>query len=364
MKKLLLLLILFISVNALAGTCYTVKNGVKTYWQTTSTNTQVKRCYGNKTPVPAPVPTPPPVPQPSGSLMPMVDISKNMIPAVGFSTLLVYPTTQKPDPSDVGAFRISCKPSHMLNDDPIVFPNQESASHHHTFYGNTTTNNASNLMALSTTGNSTCNGGIMNRSAYWHPSMINTVDGSPIVPTSALFYYKTDNPPVTMPPKGLRMIAGDSKATTGNGKDLFMCVPPDGHFKGWFDHIPTCAVGDNLQMVVDFPQCWDGINLDSPNHKDHMAFTANGGCPVSHPISIPGISITVNFKIDANTDTTKWRLSSDNYATSLPGGYSAHADWANGWNETFMQTFIDNCLNKKLDCAAHLLGDGRFFDSM
>jgi hypothetical protein len=92
-----------------------------------------------------------------------------------------------------------------------------------------------------------------------------------------------------------------------------------------------------------------------------MAYS-KGGCPATHPIIIPGITITVNFKIDASTDTTKWRLASDNYATTSPGGYSGHADWVNGWDETFMKTFIDNCLNKKLDCQAHLLGDGRMFD--
>ena len=39
---------------------------------------------------------------------------------------------------------------------------------------------------------------------------------------------------------------------------------------------------DGLRLELLFPQCWNG-ELDSPNHKDHMAFpdaTINGGtCP-------------------------------------------------------------------------------------
>ncbi len=307
--------------------------------------------------------------------MPAVDISKNITPAVGHSTLLIRPTTDRPSASDVGAVRIACKPSHMSNDDPLVYPNQQGAAHHHTFYGNTTVNYKSNLATLATTGNSTCNGGIMNRSAYWHATMIDTTTKSPVLPDGgALFYYKTgyDGVPANMvvaPPKGLRMLTGNSKATAASGvKDVaYMCVPPDGHYQGWNDHIPNCKVGEVMQMAVDFPQCWDGVNLDSPDHKSHMAFagsypTANH-CPATHPIAIPKITMTLNYKVNSANQATKWRLSSDNYASTLPGGYSGHADWVNGWDETIMSGIVKNCLNKQLDCSAHLLGDGRLFDS-
>ena len=28
-----------------------------------------------------------------------------------------------------------------------------------------------------------------------------------------------------------------------------------------------------LRMEVMFPQCWDGVNIDSPDHKSHVQFT-------------------------------------------------------------------------------------------
>lgn len=299
--------------------------------------------------------------------MPTVDISKNMIPALGASTLKIAPTTEVAT-NGFGEFRIVCTPSHMSNDDPVVYPNQQGAAHHHTFFGNVTTDYKSDLMTLSSTGNSTCSGGIMNRSSYWAPSMIDTTTNAAIVPSFSIFYYKTgvDGSLVTPPPKGLRMIAGNSKATDSlTAQSQYTCVPPEGvsrPFFGWSKHIPSCPAGDSMQMAVGFPQCWDGKNLDSPNHKDHMANDVGGVCPSTHPVAIPQITEVLYYKVNAVNETSKWRLSSDNYAfNGSNAGYSAHADWVNGWDEAFMAGVVKNCINAKKDGHAHLLCDGRMF---
>ena len=52
-----------------------------------------------------------------------------------------------------------------------------------------------------------------------------------------------------------------------------------------------------MVMSIMFPQCWDGVNLDSPNHKSHMAYGAgwpDKGCPSTHPV--PLAQITQNFR--------------------------------------------------------------------
>jgi len=54
----------------------------------------------------------------------------------------------------------------------------------------------------------------------------------------------------------------------------------------------------------------------------------------------------------------KWRLSSDNYASTSPGGYSAHGDYVMGWDTATMAKIIRNCDNPSMDCHANLLGDG------
>jgi hypothetical protein len=49
-------------------------------------------------------------------------------------------------------------------------------------------------------------------------------------------------------------------------------------------------------------RCWDGVNLDSPNHRDHVAHTiggppsfsrVTGTCPPSHPVKIPQVMLEV-----------------------------------------------------------------------
>ncbi len=330
---------------------------------------------------PTPTPTPEPAPvsatltQPPGQngLMPIVDISKNITPAVGYDDLRIRPTNEQAKATQDSAFRISCLVSHMSNDDPMLYPGQEGASHHHTFYGNTQVRFDTDLDQLSTTGNSTCDGGIMNRSAYWHPTIINTLTNAPVLPDQgAIFYYKVGHPGfggrIKAPPKGLRMLAGNPKATTfGQSRaSKYVCINiarQNSNGMKWQSTIPNCGPESVMQQVVTFPQCWDGKNLDSPNHQDHMAYPSRSGiCPATHPVVFPEISLNLNYKVHADSPMNKWRLASDNYTfNGRNAGYSGHADWVNGWDEKELEGIVKNCLNSRKDCHAHLLGDGRMF---
>ncbi len=35
--------------------------------------------------------------------------------------------------------------------------------------------------------------------------------------------------------------------------------------------------------------------LDSPNHKDHVAYGVNNTCPPSHPVKIPAITFDIQY---------------------------------------------------------------------
>jgi hypothetical protein len=291
--------------------------------------------------------------------MPAVDLNLIPTPAAGSSSLDIRPTTQAIHAGTEGGgqFRIQCNYSHMLNDDPIVYPNQQGASHNHTFFGNTSVNYKTSPDTLPLTGNSTCFGGIANRSAYWTPSLIDTTTNRPLKPKWALFYYKTGKPDtVVAPPKGLRMIAGTSSAQStqspGWSREIIRWTCNE-VYAGKQASIPACS-GDLSKMVV-FPSCWDGKNLDSPDHKSHMAYDENGVCPATHPVQIPDISMNVHYQV---SNTSNLRLSSDNYYGG-PGGFSGHADWMNGWDENVLNTFVNNCLKARKDCHANLLGNGK-----
>jgi hypothetical protein len=259
-----------------------------------------------------------------------------------------------------GAFRIPCDFSHMSFDDPIVYPGQPGMAHLHTFIGNAQADASSTAASLQT-GTSTCAGGTANRTAYWLPSLIDVRTGQPLVPTFTNFYYKAGYQGVPAAairafPPGLRMIAGDSaakSAPTNAYPAKFACISV-GKLQ---QSIPNCPVGDELGMAVVFPQCWDGINLDSPDHKSHMAYGTGSGCPASHPVALPEITLNVHYRIaEANTGDF-YKLSSDNY--SGPGGYSLHADWFGAWDPAINQAFVSGCINALMDCHDYLLGDGR-----
>jgi hypothetical protein len=204
----------------------------------------------------------------------------------------------------------------------------------------------------------------MNRSSYWAPVIVDA-GGLPVVPTDAIFYYKsgyygiapTDIHPM---PAGLRMIAGNARTTGPQDDHYWGCFE---NYIGHFPEIPDgllCGVGNHVQLQIDFPQCWNGVDLDSTDHKSHMAFPVSGHCPATHPVAIPVITVNIHYLVPA-AGTTGWHLSSDMYDYTQHGGYSAHADWFMGWNTELENTWIDHCVRAAYDCHAHLLGDGREF---
>lgn len=72
-----------------------------------------------------------------------------------------------------------------------------------------------------------------------------------------------------------------------------VCLDPGGDTVA----LPQSACAE-MRTQTFFPSCWDGTNLDSADHKSHMAFPAigdyNGGvCPQSHPHAI--VSVFTEF---------------------------------------------------------------------
>lgn len=52
-------------------------------------------------------------------------------------------------------------------------------------------------------------------------------------------------------------------------------------------NLPNTNCPDGVRGQVFLPSCWDGVNLDSANHKSHVAYPSNvdsGTCPPTHPI--------------------------------------------------------------------------------
>lgn len=318
------------------------------------------------------------------TFQPYINKNLNMLPAAGSDKFLIQENAYTTMPPGGGDFRIECKVSHMSNDDPIVYPNQNGKAHHHTFFGNTSLAYNSDLMNLANVGNSTCRGGIVNRSAYWVPSMVDTATGQPLMPDGGLWYYKSGligyfdptTAGVRMPPNGLRMIAGNAKAKNdveASKHTAFSCRAPDGKFVVPNQRtIPACPEGHTIIASVTFPQCWDGLNLDWLDHISHMTYdykysfhTVDGKlrkkytCPASHPVPIVSLGLSIYYKVKTADGTANWRLASDNYQKEgQNAGYSMHGDFVSGWNEEYAKKIEKNCLQQKVDCGSDKVGDG------
>lgn len=197
--------------------------------------------------------------------------------------------------------------------------------------------------------------------------------------------------PATWLPAGLRMIAGSATATSYLTNDQFAatfdytCGVPGTVFQ----NIPTaaqiagnalgqCAQGGTnnyLQMSVNFPSCWDGVNLDSPNHQSHMKYVHfYEGCnSATHPNVLPVVELRIRFYGMLDADIPYLSLSSDPPRSGgQTRGWTAHADWANGWDQTTVipelgmtvtDAFKKECHSvgisptRNSDCHADLLGN-------
>lgn len=49
---------------------------------------------------------------------------------------------------------------------------------------------------------------------------------------------------------------------------------------------------DGIRIELMFPSCWNGKDLDSDDHKAHVAYpdlVMDGGCPPGFPVKLPGL---------------------------------------------------------------------------
>jgi Domain of unknown function (DUF1996) len=234
----------------------------------------------------------------------------------------------------------SCAFSHMAMDDPIVYPGQPGASHDHSFVGNTTTNAFSTLRTLRT-GSTTCKRD-GETAAYWMPTLLQ--NGQMVAPRNATIYYRRKTlAPLRAFPAGFKMIAGDRQATAPQGVQItFWNCGAMSTVPASVD-VPTCpnTRRESLRLHVNFPNCWDGRQLDSADHKSHMAYSQRGVCPASHPVAVPAISLVFRYPIAGGSGVT----------LSSGGQYSAHADFFNAWRQGSLVSLVNGCLNALRHCA-------------
>lgn len=249
--------------------------------------------------------------------------------------------------TDIGTFEAVCFYSHRLADDPIVFPRGPGASHKHDFFGARTTDAFSTHESIRASATSCVRydtpASDVDHSAYWAPTLY--VNGKPVVATTLGAYYNAGVRHINAIepfPANLRMIAGSSAGGPMeiDGERVWYYLCPGGDLiPGTAVTAPTCKT-KVLDLVMRFPDCWDGVNLDSPDHKSHMAYSrretsaALRTCPPTHPRLVPKLSLILRYPTKAGP------------TLGLASGQinSAHADFMNGWDQSKLEALVRDCL--------------------
>jgi hypothetical protein len=265
--------------------------------------------------------------------------------AVGVSLIALSAAGAAPPRPEEGAepvnFKSVCRFSHRAPDDPIVAPGKSGGSHSHDFVGNTSTSASSTQRSLRAAG-TTC-GRPGDTAAYWAPTLY---DGNTaLAPRVANIYYlpaTKDLGSIQAPPAGLKVVAGDSKATSAQPMRVTRWKCSNEAQTEPSATPPTCPEGTELVLVVRFPDCWNGRQLDSADHKSHLAYSSRGACPGSHPKKLPAISLNLRYPTRGGASI---RLSSGS-------AYSAHADFFNAWDQRELERLVRECLNRGVHCGA------------
>jgi len=233
------------------------------------------------------------------------------------------------------------------------------AQHMHDYVGSVATDastDAGDLLVSETT----CE--LDNRSTFFWPVLRDTAQVGPddnqdgggldgnigeILEPSQVVMQFLGNPtgPVSPMPQLLRVITGDAKAVT-NGADN---VRAQWTCRGFEDRsttqYPLCPDGSRLLRVLDFPSCWDGEQLDSEDHRSHIAFAdeETGACP-QDSVAVPQLRMILAYDQPGGRN-----FALDGFPDQQHHPATDHGDFVNGMPDELMDAVVE-CLNEGLQC--------------
>jgi hypothetical protein len=175
-------------------------------------------------------------------------------------------------------------------------------------------------------------------------------------------------------PNGLRFVfgwdpTGINSIPTGFG--YFNCQGPTaapGHYSTIIQAAAKCpaGAGNLLGFIIMAPTCWNGTQLDVPDHRSHVIYmdphhggTGQPTCRADHPFVIPSFLLGTWYSVKAGDDPTLWSFSSDAMAPGEPHGYTMHGDFFEAWDPAVKAMWTESCVDKLLNCSAGDLGNGK-----
>ncbi|WDV51200.1 DUF1996 domain-containing protein [Streptomyces coeruleorubidus] len=277
------------------------------------------------------------------------------------------------DSGSTGSFTTNCGTNENENrnsDNVIVAPGvSNGAQHQHDYVGNQDNDAFTSDQEFLQADTSCQNQG--DKSTYYWP-VIRVQDGQNEVDANApgggqdgnvgtiqqvsqaeLKFVGNKTSDVVAMPTALRIITGDAKAFTNglkNANTSWSCTGFED--RQVTDKYPICPEGSSVVRTSNFQSCWDGQNIDSANHRDHVAFVQeDGSCPQGFQ-AIPQLQAKLVYDIPApqiENGQVQNAYALDGFPEQLHKPITDHNDFINFFDENVMNQMVQ-CINNGEDC--------------
>lgn len=145
-------------------------------------------------------------------------------------------------------------------------------------------------------------------------------------------------------PRFIRVITGDAKSFTKgptNANAKWTCT-------GFTDRVttkyPLCPRGSSVMRILDFPSCWDGQNIDSANHRDHIKFPdARGRCAAGTK-AVPALQMRLTYNVPRGS-----LFVLDAFPDEKHNPITDHGDFVNVMPQRLMNSVV-GCINSGRRC--------------
>ncbi|KUO23110.1 DUF1996 domain-containing protein [Streptomyces dysideae] len=277
------------------------------------------------------------------------------------------------DGGSTGSFTTSCgvnENNKFNTDNLIVAPGVDNGAHHlHDYVGNQDNDAFSSDEDLANADTSCQNQG--DKSTYYWP-VLRIQDGTQEFDANELggglegnvgkvlkaqqaeikFVGNKASEVVAMP-RFLRIITGAANAFTNGDANANASMSCTGfEDRQLTDKYPICPEGSQVVRTANFQSCWDGQNIDSANHRDHVDFVQADGTCANGFQAIPQLQIRLVYDAPApviENGQIQNPFAVDGFPEQLHKPITDHNDFINVMDDNLMNQVVQ-CINTGQEC--------------